>query len=182
MVTSPTEGGGASFLSMNLANSMASSNKRVLLIDADLRKGSINEMLDHKENGLTEVITGKAAFAEAVQSFKDGFDVLGSGQHTNNSFELLMSSKFEKLLNDASAMYDVVIIDTPPALVIADAVLIGEKCDTNLMVVRSNKTTIDEIKETDKRFGQNGVKFRGCILNAVPKSAACSGYSHFSYS
>ena len=182
MITSPTEGGGASFLSMNLANSMALTNKRVLLIDADLRKGSINEMLDHKENGLSEVVAGKAVFAEAVQSFKDGFDVLGSGQHTNDSFELLMSSKFEKLLNDVSAMYDIVIIDTPPALVIADAVLIGEKCDTNLMVVRSNKTTIDEIKETDKRFGQNGVKFRGCILNAVPKSAACSGYSHFSYS
>ncbi|MEH8748921.1 polysaccharide biosynthesis tyrosine autokinase, partial [Klebsiella pneumoniae] len=161
--------------------------KKVLFIDADLRKGYVHKMFGRKQDkGLSEILAGQVAAETVIEKVTGGeFDYIGRGQIPPNPAELLMHPRFEKLLKWATQVYDLIIIDTPPILAVTDAAIIGRYAGTSLLVARFEENTAKEIEVSMKRFEQSGVIVKGCILNGVVKKASSYygyGYNHYGYS
>ncbi|MDC9726758.1 MAG: polysaccharide biosynthesis tyrosine autokinase, partial [Candidatus Thioglobus sp.] len=148
MITGPAPGVGKSFVSTNFAHVVAQANQKVLLIDADMRKGHINKEYDMTRGpGLSELIIGEVDKAAAVRS--SGFenvDVLTTGNMPPNPSELLMHENFEKYLSEFSKDYDLVLIDTPPLLAVTDAAVIGRLCGTTFVLLRYGVHSMAEIQ------------------------------------
>lgn len=186
MISGASPNAGKTFVSTNLAATISLANKSVLFIDADLRKGYVHKMLGNEgKSGLSDILSGQANVEETIISVPDGqFDYIGRGQVPPNPAELLMHPRFEKLLAWASAKYDLVIIDTPPILVVTDAAIIGRYAGTTLLVARFESNTVKEIEVSITRFEQSGVNVKGCILNGVVKKASSYygyGYNYYGY-
>lgn len=187
MISGASPNAGKTFISSNLAATISSSGKKVLFIDADLRKGYAHKMFGHKQNkGLSEFLSGQVTIELILEKIIGGeFDYIGRGQIPPNPAELLMHNRFESLLTWASNNYDLVIVDTPPILAVTDAAIIGSYAGTALMVARFEANTVKEIEVSIKRFEQSGIVIKGCILNGVVKKASSYygyGYNHYGYS
>ncbi|NDL62334.1 tyrosine-protein kinase Wzc [Acerihabitans arboris] len=185
MISGASPSIGKTFIGTNLAVLIAQTNKRVLFIDADLRKGYVHELLGlDNELGLSEVLSNQCSPEQCIQNAGvEGFDVITRGQVPPNPSELLMSAQFEKFLADVSSKYDFVLIDTPPILAVTDAAIIGRLVGTTLLVVRYGVNTLKEIQISINRFDQNGTEVKGVILNSVYKKAsnAYSSYGYYEY-
>lgn len=187
MISGASPNAGKTFVSSNLAATIAMTGKKVLFIDADLRKGYVHKMLGHKQNkGLSEILSGQSKVDDVLEKYSYGdFDFISRGQVPPNPAELLMHERFKDLLTWASGMYDLIIIDTPPILAVTDAAIIGRYVGTTLLVARFEVNTVKEIAVSTKRFEQSGVPIKGCILNGVIKKASSYygyGYNHYGYS
>ena len=187
MISGASPNAGKTFISSNLAATIALTGKKVLFIDADLRKGYVHKMLGRKQGqGLAEVLSGQVAVEKVIEHVDDAaFDYIGRGLIPPNPAELLMHPRFEALLKWGSQNYDLVVIDTPPILAVTDAAIIGRYAGTSLMVARFEVNTVKEIEVSMKRFEQSGVVVKGCILNGVVKKASSYygyGYNHYGYS
>ncbi|WP_338836691.1 polysaccharide biosynthesis tyrosine autokinase [Klebsiella pneumoniae] len=187
MISGASPNAGKTFISSNLAATIALTGKKVLFIDADLRKGYVLKMLGRKQGqGLSEVLSGQVAVEKVIEHVDDAaFDYIGRGLIPPNPAELLMHPRFEALLKWGSQNYDLVVIDTPPILAVTDAAIIGRYAGTSLMVARFEVNTVKEIEVSMKRFEQSGVVVKGCILNGVVKKASSYygyGYNHYGYS
>lgn len=187
MISGASPNAGKTFISSNLAATIALTGKKVLFIDADLREGYVHKMLGRKQGqGLSEVLSGQVAVEKVIEHVDDAaFDYIGRGLIPPNPAELLMHPRFEALLKWGSQNYDLVVIDTPPILAVTDAAIIGRYAGTSLMVARFEVNTVKEIEVSMKRFEQSGVVVKGCILNGVVKKASSYygyGYNHYGYS
>lgn len=187
MISGASPNAGKTFISSNLAATIALTGKKVLFIDADLRKGYVHKMLGRKQGqGLSEVLSGQVAVEKVIEHVDDAaFDYIGRGLIPPNPAELLMHPRFEALLKWGAQNYDLVVIDTPPILAVTDAAIIGRYAGTSLMVARFEVNTVKEIEVSMKRFEQSGVVVKGCILNGVVKKASSYygyGYNHYGYS
>ncbi|MEK6789896.1 MAG: polysaccharide biosynthesis tyrosine autokinase [Pseudomonadota bacterium] len=180
MVTGATPDLGKSFVSINLAVIMAQMGQRVLVMDADMRRGHLNRYVDlDREGGLSELITGSLSVEEVIkQGPVPGLDIITTGQVPPNAAELLMHERFAELLRELSKRYDHVIIDTPPALVVTDASIVGCHVGTCLIVARYDKTTLHDLELTYKRLSRAGVQTASVILNRVIKSVR---YGYYAY-
>ncbi|EPO6662740.1 TPA: polysaccharide biosynthesis tyrosine autokinase [Klebsiella aerogenes] len=186
MISGASPNAGKTFVSTNLAAVIALTNKKVLFIDADLRKGYVHKMLGHKQlKGLSEILSGQIKVDNVVEKVPGGeFDYIGRGQVPPNPAELLMHPRFGELVQWASNNYDLVIIDTPPILAVTDAAIIGHYAGTILLVARFEANTPKEISVSVNRFEQSGLAIKGCILNGVVKKASSYygyGYNHYGY-
>jgi tyrosine-protein kinase Etk/Wzc len=168
-LTSPGPSAGKSFISANLASALATFGWRTLLVDADLRRGRLHQHFGQgRKPGLSELLRREATLEECVfSSGVEGFDVLPSGSIPTNPADLLGSTALGEVLTDALTRYAVVIVDTPPALVVTDAVLLGRLAGVNLMVVRAGQSSVREINLTAKLLEQGGVHVDGVVLNDV---------------
>ncbi len=187
MISGTSPNAGKTFVSSNLAAIISQTGKKVLFLDADLRKGYTHKLFNvSNENGLSDYLAGKVDIKNCVKQIKTaGFDFISRGMVPPNPAELLMHSRFQNLLSWASDNYDLVIVDTPPILAVTDAAIIGNYAGTTLLVARFEQNTVKEIEVSAKRFEQSGVMIKGCILNGVVKKASSYygyGYSHYGYS
>ncbi|HHS8594480.1 TPA: polysaccharide biosynthesis tyrosine autokinase [Klebsiella pneumoniae] len=187
MIPGASPNAGKTFVSTNLSAIIAQSNKKVLFIDADLRKGYTHKLFEvSNDNGLSDLLAGKTDIAKAIKKLPAaGFDFISRGNIPPNPAELLMHERFGKLLEWANNEYDLVVIDTPPILAVTDAAIIGNYSGTTLLVARFEMNTPKEIEVSVKRFEQSGVKVKGCIMNGVVKKASSYysyGYSYYGYS
>lgn len=187
MISGASPNAGKTFISTNLAATIALTGKKVLFIDADLRKGYVNKMFGgNNEHGLSDILSGQATLDNSLKHVKEGgFDYIGRGAVPPNPAELLMHPRFETLLKKVSNEYDLVIIDTPPILAVTDAAIIGRYAGTTLLVARFEINTPKELMVSVKRFEQSGITIKGCILNGIIKKASSYygyGYSHYGYS
>ncbi len=185
MISGPAPGIGKSFISTNFAAVAAKTGQKVLLIDADMRKGYLQQCFGlNWENGLSDLLSGKVARDVAVQSAKvENLDIITRGQVPPNPSELLMHPRFKELVDWASEHYDLVIIDTPPVLAVTDPSIVGAIAGTTLMVARFGQNTVKEIDVARSRFEQAGIEVKGVILNAIEKKASSSyGYGYYNYS
>ncbi|MVT03815.1 tyrosine-protein kinase [Enterobacter sp. 10-1] len=187
MISGASPNAGKTFVSTNLAAVIAQTGKKVLFIDADLRKGYTHKLFNvSNENGLSGILSGTVSADKAVKKLKEpGFDFISRGIVPPNPAELLMNSRFNELLEWANNNYDLIIIDTPPILAVTDAAIIGNYAGTTMLIARFELNTAKEIEVSYKRFEQSGVKVKGCILNGVVKKASSYysyGYNHYGYS
>ncbi|HGW5341522.1 TPA: polysaccharide biosynthesis tyrosine autokinase [Escherichia coli] len=186
MISGASPNAGKTFISTNLAAIIAQTDKKVLLIYTDMRKGYTHKLFGKSnEQGLSDVLSGKIAIETAVQKeLNIGFDFISRGMVPPNPAELLMHKNFGQLISWASSNYDIVILDTPPILAVTDAAIIGNYAGTTLLVARFEVDTAKEIEVSIKRFEHGGVIVKGCILNGVVKKASSYysyGYSNYGY-
>ena len=185
MITGPAPGVGKSFISTNFAHVVAQANQKVLLIDADMRKGHINKEYDMTRSpGLSELITGEVDKKTAVRNTGfENVDVLTTGNMPPNPSELLMHENFEKYLGEFSKDYDLVLIDTPPLLAVTDAAVIGRLCGTTFVLLRYGVHSMAEIHAVTKRLRQNSIEPRGFVFNALQprKGYGKYGYGKYGY-
>lgn len=182
MLTGSRQDAGKSFLSVNLAALVAAGQRRVLMIDGDMRRGEVHAHFGLRHQpGLADALMGEDFDAVVVREVLPGLDVMPRGTVPPDPAELLMSERFRMMLEHLSHRYDMVIIDTPPVLEVTDATLLGRHAGTTLLVVRHGRHPAGEIGETVRRLGNGGVALRGVLLTDVPKpplrlGAGYSGY------
>lgn len=174
MITGPSPNAGKTFISSNLGAIISQTNKKVLFIDADMRKGYAHKLFNVAvDDGLSGVLSGKFLPEDVVKNIPSvGIDFISRGEIPPNPAELLMHPRFDKIINWASNNYDLIILDTPPILAVTDAAIIGRYVGTTLLVVRFGMNTVKEVEISIKRFEQSGVPVKGCILNSVVKKAS----------
>ncbi|MDX2354667.1 polysaccharide biosynthesis tyrosine autokinase [Stutzerimonas xanthomarina] len=181
MITGPSPAVGKSFVTSNLAAVIAQSGKKVLLIDADMRKGYLHKVMRCQgEKGLSDILSGRITLFDAIQKTQlNNLHVITHGQLPPNPSELLMHENFSRFVKEISSMYDLVIFDTPPILAVTDAALVGSQAGTTLMVTRYGLNGVKEIEFAKRRLEQNGLVVKGVIFNAVVRKA--STYSEYGY-
>jgi tyrosine-protein kinase Etk/Wzc len=186
-LTGPAPGVGKSFLAANLAQVVSASGSKVLLVDADLRRGQLHRQFGiDRQPGLSDIVSGAATLDEAIVKMSGGvLSVLPTGHIPPNPAELLSSAAFELLLNETSARFDLVIIDTPPVLAVTDAMLVARFAGVSFLVLRAGKHTHHEIALTAKEFAVNGVKLHWAVMNDIRTVGGLNqstGYVRYSYS
>lgn len=181
-ISGPSPGVGKSFISVNLASVLAQSGKKVLIIDADMRKGYLQTQFGLKwDDGLSDYLSGRLDLDQVTKPTKvEGLSVITRGQIPPNPSELLMHSNFGKLVEEVSAAYDMVIIDTPPILAVTDPAIVSAHCGTTLLVTRFGQNHVREIELTRNRFEQNGIAVKGAVFNGVVKKAS-NAYGYYGY-
>ncbi|MGX7004229.1 polysaccharide biosynthesis tyrosine autokinase [Caballeronia sp. KNU42] len=182
MLTGSRPNAGKSFVSVNLATLVASTRKRVLLIDGDMRRGDVHSHFGVRHApGLSDVLMGSDIEAAVLHDVSPGVDLLTKGSLPVHPSELLMSDRMQEVLDFLKCRYDLVIIDTPPVLAVTDSTLIGRHAGTSLLVVRHGFNQVEEINETVKRLNLGGVNMKGILLTDVPQSKLMSGSAYTSY-
>lgn len=178
VIAGPAPGVGKSFIASNLAAVLALGGQRVLLIDGDIRKGRLGEAFGvRRERGLTDLVLGSIGVADAIHSnIVSGLDLITTGTLPPNPSELLLNKGLPRLIEMLRGGYDVVIIDSPPVLAVADTVTLATLAGTTLLVALSGVTKLGEISESKKRLAQNGIRLNGVIFNGVNPQLGRYGY------
>lgn len=180
MIAGPSPEVGKSFISTNLATIFAQGDKRVLLIDADMRRGYMHKYFDvDVKPGLSELLSGQADLQKVLHKTPvANLDVITRGKSPTNPSEILSSNQFKELLEQLQSQYDHIIIDTPPVLAVTDGIIISQYTGVNLIVARYAKSQMKELELTLNRFEQAGVKVNGFILNDIQRASAGYGYGY----
>lgn len=186
MITGPSPAVGKTFVTANLAAVLAQGGKKVLVIDADIRRGYMHSIFNVKNDyGLSDFLADTkrpvSEYIQVVQPFDDeNLFFMPRGESAPNPAELLMHERMEQLLELSKADFDYVIVDTPPVLAVTDASIVGRYAGTTLLVARFAETPVKEVTTTTQRLAQNGVEVKGVILNSVERKA--SAYYGYGYS
>ena len=198
LLTSAQPGDGKSFISANLALAYKDEDKKVLLIDADLRCGRQNQIfrvVNSANKGYSNLIlnyqeasTGKNKKAVAfdikdyIVKTKQGIDLIPNGPTPPNPIELLASNNNEKVIAQLKKMYDIIIIDCTPVLGISDAIVMTKYSDANILVVSNKKTKLELVSRVEKIFSQSHASLTGVVINKVDVSeGGYYGYYSNSY-
>jgi tyrosine-protein kinase Etk/Wzc len=185
MISGPAPEVGKSFISTNLAAILAQSAKRVLIIDADMRRGYLHKYFNtDNQPGLADYLNGFQELDAIIKPTEiSGLSVITRGKNPTNPSELLSSAKFAAMLEQLTPMFDHIIIDTPPVLAVTDGIIISQYTGVNLVIARYAKTQMKELELTVNRFEQVGVKVNGIILNDIQRAAGGYGYGYgYNYS
>lgn len=184
LITGESHGVGKSFISSNLSEVFAQLNKKVLIIDADMRLGELHKVFNMtQDNGLADY------FQQETQSLvdiihptsMDNVDFMPRGKQPHNPASLLSSDKFGTLMNELNAHYDYIIMDSPPVLAASDAMILSQYADKVLMVTRYDKSIEGQLVYAVKQLNKSNVQVDGIVLNDV-KQGLMSKYSyHYSY-
>lgn len=182
--TSPEAGDGKSFVTANLAIAYAQEGKKVLLIDADLRRGrqhDIFEVMNITSGGYTNLMLNykeNMTFEKYIfPTFDKNVDILPTGPTPPNPVELLGSENNRRLLDRLKKMYDLIIMDCAPIIGLSDSLILTTLSDVNLVTVSAKKTKMENLQRAQKLFEQANSKIDGVILN----KAQASGNHYYSY-
>ncbi|MDP8255991.1 MAG: polysaccharide biosynthesis tyrosine autokinase [Candidatus Alcyoniella australis] len=179
LVTSAGPGEGKSTISANLAVTIAAAGRRVLLIDADLRKPSINRIFQiEREPGLTNVLTGQNAWRDVVRSTQiEGLDVLASGPIPPNPTEIMYSKAMRGLLDELRQEYEMLIFDSPPVIAVTDAAILGAMLDATLLVVELGRARADAVQRAISLLANVDANLLGVVSNNI----SMAGGGHYGY-
>ena len=185
LLTSPEPGDGKSFVSANLASAFAQENKKVLLIDSDLRKGRQNRIFKVKNDrtkGYSNLILSSKD-ENTINSFIEhtevkNLDLLTIGAMPPNPSELLASINNKELMNKLRQMYDIIILDCAPVLGLNDTLVMTKLSDVNVVVVTKRRTKLETLEQVKNAFEKANAKINGVILNRV-KQKDISYYGYY---
>ena len=180
MITGPSPGVGKTFIAINLAVVMADAGKKVLLIDGDMRKGTLNKSLCvSRENGLSDVISSPATVEEVIHEIPQvNIDFIPTGAIPPNPSELLLHERFGALLEVLNTKYDLIIIDSPPILAVTDAAIIGKMVGATFMVVKAGLHPKRELKQSISKLSQSGIELKGIVFNDMAKTSSRYVYQY----
>jgi polysaccharide biosynthesis transport protein len=184
LITSPLGGDGKTTISYNLAISFAQHGRKVLLLDADMRKPSVHTLFrSSKNDGLSEVLTGSIPFAQALRphDYLKNLYLLPSGITPPNPAELIDSRRFDALLQEAKSQFDLIIIDSPPVLMVTDPVILSTKTDGTIIVLRSQKTTRPVLKRAVEVLSHSPGRKLGFVINGMDTKSVEYYYSYGYY-
>lgn len=188
MVSSSISGEGKTFTTINLATVFALSDKKTLIVGADMRRPKIFEDFDlHNNTGLSTYLSGLSTFEEAVQITSiDNLHMISGGPVPPNPSELLLTDQFDKFIQRCLQDYDFIIIDTPPLALVTDAFVISKYADHTVFVLRQNYTPKQFIKSIDEYHRSGKLKSMSILLNDIYKSGLGYGYGqgyayHYGY-
>lgn len=168
VITSSESNEGKTTTSGNLAISLAQNEKKVLLIDCDLRRGTIHRRFMVANGvGLSEIIIEKVSLESAIKSVAKNLDIITTGNLPPNPSEMLSSNAMVNLINDLREIYDYVILDTPPVLAVADAQILSTKVDGTILIVRAEKTKRDSIINAKNLLDKVKANVVGVVFNGV---------------
>lgn len=184
LLTSPQAGDGKSFITANLAVAYAQEDKKVLVVDCDLRKGRQHEIFE-----VMNVTSG--GYSNLILNYKDdiklnkyivstsnkNIDLLPTGPTPPNPVELLASENNKKLIAKLREKYDIILLDCPPVLGLSDTMIMTKYSDANLIVVSSRKTKVENLDKAKKVFTQANAKITGVIINR----ASVKDNTYYSY-
>ena len=184
-VTSSVPKEGKTTTSANLATSFAQTGQRVLLVDADLHRGGIHRFFGLQAGrGLTEILRGQAALADVLQPTSvPGLDFIGTGSFPDNPSELVLGPSMQIFLKQASAGYDLVILDAPPVLAVSESTVIASQTDGTLLTVWSGRTSRKLVQVAVRQLLSRGAHLAGCILNNLDltRLGTYGAYSYYHY-
>jgi tyrosine-protein kinase Etk/Wzc len=180
MFAGPGRALGKSFLSANFAAVLAAGGKRVLLIDADVRNGHLHRYFGvDRERGLSQAFDGATPLDHLIhRGVLEHLDLIPTGARPANRAEFLHRLALGELIETVRHDYDVVLIDSPPILAVADALLIGAHAGAVFIVARAGVTTAGDIEESIKRLNHAGISPQGMLFNDAPQRIGSSAY-HF---
>lgn len=180
LVTSPGPAEGKSTVTANLAAVMAQTGARVVLVDCDMRWPEQHRLFNlPNDAGLTNVLVGSMEVSEVLRNTRlPSLKILPSGPMPLNPAELLGSAKTGRVLDELTQMADIVLIDSPPALMVADAAILSSMVDGCVLVIKTAETKIEAVKQAKQRLEKANARIVGAVLNAVEGFA---GYDYYHY-
>ncbi len=183
LFSGPTPSIGKSFTSVNFAVVLGAAGKRVLLVDADLRKGYVHQYFgQERANGLSELISGAITVEQAIRpNVLPNVDLIATGVLPPNPAELLLSPLAPDTLETLARRYDVVLLDTTPILAVSDAMALASHAGAVFLLARAEVTTLGELEESAKRLRQSGARINGVIFNDLSAASRRYGGKYGSY-
>lgn len=184
LITSAVSGQGKSFIASNLAFLISATGKKTLLIDADIRKGTVFRYfpIKRKEIGLSEVLQEKIELSSVVLSqLYPNLDILPAGNQAPNPGELFIEGKFKQIIEWAGERYDSVIVDSPPVLPVNDALVLSRVCDLTAFVARQEKISLHEIEESFAMFSKASALPDGIVFNCFTAPRLRYGFRKYGY-
>lgn len=184
-LSSALSGEGKSLTAINLAYALSQLDKRVILIDCDMRRPTLAEKLNiQKKPGLSSLLTGQSTFEGLIQpcSIEDeegAFHVIAAGQNPPNPIELLSSTRMDNTINTLRSIYDYIILDLPPVGEVSDAMAVAEKTDGMLLVVRQNYCDRVVLSETTQQFEFIEAKILGVVFNCTAEGSGKYGKGYY---
>jgi len=171
-ISGPTPGVGKSFIAANFAQVLADAGYKVLLIDADIRRGGAHLYFDSPRfPGFCDLIDQKATIEEVIRKSRmANFDFISTGMMPAKHAEFLMRPKVKEVLDDLAKQYDYVIFDTAPILAVTDALQLFKYAGTHLLVFAYGKHHLKEVEHTLSKFEKGGISITGCIFNRIKLS------------
>lgn len=184
LVSGSVPGEGKTTVSLNLAVAFAQREKRVLLIDGDLRNPSLHTNLEIQQKeikyGITDILKGKVRPGEAIMNYKNtSLDVILGRKASGNASELLSSHRMQETIEELADYYDYVIIDTPPAAMMADASVMAAFIDSALYVIRQDYAKVQYITEGIGLLADSDIQVLGCVLNCAENGFGSYGYGQY---
>lgn len=171
-ITSCTMNEGKTIISLQLGRSLAEIGKRVLVIDADMRKSVIAGRNADVKNptGLSEVVTGQKKLQDCIYKTQyENFHILFAGKYPPKPVQLLNSSEFDRIIKGLSDVYDYILIDTPPLGMVVDAAVVASKCDSAILVLGNRNVKLSQAKYVVDQLEKSGCNVLGAVLNNTSK-------------
>lgn len=183
LVTSSLGGEGKTTTVLNLAQTLATAGHRVLVVDADLRRPQVGEVVGADPAvGLTSILSERCDLASAVQHCAVPFDVLPAGPIPPNPSELLGSEIMYSALAQTRLSYDVVLVDAPPVLPVTDPVVLAPATDGVILLCRHSSTTVPQLQQASEALSAGGADVRGCVLTVAPSQDSGHAYGDYTSS
>lgn len=178
--TSFNEGAGKTFISRNLAMSLTNAKKRVILIDLDIRKGSLSRSFNLQKKGMTDYLADVSIQTEEIIQHSEKLDIIASGTVAPNPAELLMDERLDELMNELRFRYDYIIVDSVPVGVIADATITNRIADLTIFVARAGKLDRRQLPDVEQFYQEKKLKNMAIVLNGADLRNRY-GYRYYGY-
>ena len=176
--TSFNIGAGKTFIARNLSMSLAYMKKRVVMVDLDIRKGTLSRHFGHYHVGVTNYLSDNTVKVDDIIQHQEGFDLIPAGILAANPAELLMDNRLDELMSELRTRYDYIIADNVPVGLIADATIANRIADLTIFVVRAGKLDRRQLPDIEKLYQENKLKNMALVLNGANPERHGYGYSY----
>lgn len=181
ILTSLNEGAGKTFIAKNLGMSLALAKKRVILMDMDIRRGTLSRKFHLHKTGLTNYLADTDLTTDDIIQHQDGFDIIAAGAVAPNPAELLMDKRLDELVGELRKRYDYIVVDSVPVGVIADAAISNRIADLTLFVARAGRLDRRQLPDIELLYEENKLHNMALVLNGADLRRRYGYYGYYGY-